>query len=284
MTPRQPAAAGGLLAAALVYASRLGWPVIPLYHVRSDGSCACRDGASCRSAGKHPRIDGWQAITRPELEQVRAWWQRWPQANIGVVLGVGHAVLDIDPRHGGDEALVRLEREHGALPLTPTVLTAGGGAHYHFAAPAGIPTVEIVPGVELKAAGAQVVLPPSRNVAGAYRWDAGAHIADIPLAELPAWLQSLVSDRRRRPLGAPLPQAIIPGQRNRWLASLAGTLRRRGCTELEILECLRALNESRCRPPLPAEELRKIARSISRYEPGVSETSVGASRITVEVL
>ena len=251
--------------AALWYARR-GWPVVPLHHLCADGCCTCHRGAACRSAGKHPRIHGWQAITQPDLEQVRGWWRRWPSAGIGVALGGGHVVLDVDPRHGGDEMLAGLERQHGELSLTPTVLTGGGGVHFHFAAPAETPTVTIVLGLELKAAGAQVVLPPSRSAAGAYRWDVGAHVADVPLAPLPEWLLALAWQRRRS--GAqPLPQRIIEGERNRWLASLAGTLRWRGCTESEIIGCLSVLNASRCGPPLDERELARIARSISRYIP-----------------
>lgn len=252
------------LGRAAAWYARQGWPVIPLHHVHPDGSCSCRQGAACRSAGKHPRIEGWQAITAPDLEQVHAWWRRWPGAGVGVVLGGGHVVLDIDPRNGGDEALAQLERAYGELPLTPTALTGGGGVHYHFAGPADTPTTTIAPGLELKAAGALVVLPPSRSAAGAYRWDAGAHIEDLPLAPLPAWLSTLARQRQRS-AAPPLPAMIVEGERNRWLASLAGTLRRRGCTEAEILTCLRILNRSRCRPPLDDDELAKIARSIGRY-------------------
>ena len=252
--------------AALWYADELTWPVLPLYHVRADGSCTCQQGAACRSAGKHPQIGAWQEVTCPDLEQVRLWWRLWPQANVGVVLGAGHVVLDVDPRNGGDEALAELERAYGELPLTPAVLTGGGGVHYHFAAPADIPTVTIAPGVEFKARGAQVVLPPSRSAAGEYRWDAGAHIADLPLAPLPAWLSALARQRERS-IAPTLPQVITAGERNRWLTSLAGSLRRRGCTEHEILACLHVLNDSRCCPPLKEQELAKIARSITRYAP-----------------
>ncbi|WP_168218722.1 hypothetical protein [Limnoglobus roseus] len=41
-----------LLAAALAYATRLAWPVIPLHAVR-DGACTCGNAARVRSAGKH---------------------------------------------------------------------------------------------------------------------------------------------------------------------------------------------------------------------------------------
>ena len=40
---------------------------------------------------------------RPEPEEVHAWVQRWPTANIGIVNGAvsGLVVMDIDPAHRG---------------------------------------------------------------------------------------------------------------------------------------------------------------------------------------
>lgn len=79
---------------------------------------------------------------------------------------------------------------------------------------------------------------------------------------------------------AALPERIVEGSRNIWLASLAGSLQRRGLGCDEILAVLRLLNQRRCEPPLDDGELVRIARSIVRYPPG----STGMSRITVEVL
>lgn len=272
--------------AAVWYATQLGWAIVPLHWVDARGRCSC-GAPACRSAGKHPLLSDWPRRASADPAAIDAWWRRWPTANVGVALGNGHAVLDIDPRHGGDDALAELEHQYGALPATPVVLTGGQGVHFHFEAPPGTPTVTIMPGLELKAVGAQVVLPPSRSAAGLYRWDAGAHVADLPLAPLPRWLLALAQQARRRASRpGELPPMIPHGQRNSWLTSLGGTLRRRGCGEEEIFACLQILNRSRCRPPLDDAEVRRIARSVARYAPAatVSETSEGASRHHVEVL
>ena len=70
---------------------------------------------------------------------VRALWGRWPGILIGTPTGAanGFDVLDIDPRHGGDESLRDLEQRWGALPDTPVAHTGGGGEHYWFAHPGG---------------------------------------------------------------------------------------------------------------------------------------------------
>ncbi len=261
-----------LARAAAWYAQR-GWPVVPLHWVDDAGQCSCGDPA-CRSAGKHPLLADWPRRATSDPTTIAAWWRKWPQANVGVALGGGHVVLDVDPRNGGDDGLADLERRYGPLPATPIALTGGRGVHYHFAAPPGTPTVTLAPGLELKATGAQVVLPPSRSAAGWYRWDAAAHVADLPLAPLPDWLLALTRPVPRRPgQSRELPPTIREGARNTWLTSLAGSLRRRGCTEEEILACLRVLNASRCQPPLDERELAAVARSVARYAPACSPES-----------
>lgn len=257
-----------LAQAATWYATRLAWPIVPLHWVDNAGRCSCGN-PSCRSAGKHPILADWPRRATRDPATIAAWWQRWPLANVGVALGSGHVVLDVDPRHGGDEALADLEAAHEPLPPTPTVLTGGGGTHYHFVAPPDVPTVTLAPGLELKAAGAQVVLPPSRSAAGLYRWDAGAHIADLPLAPLPDWLLTLAHQARHRSgrLGE-LPAAVRQGERNVLLFRYAAAFRRYGLTEDELTAVLAVLNASRCQPPLDERELRGIARSAARYPAG----------------
>jgi hypothetical protein len=61
---------------------------------------------------------------------------------------------------------------------------------------------------------------------------------------------------------------IPEGQRDITLTSLAGSMRRRGMTESEMAAALLAVNSERCDPPLPEAQVRKIARSVARYEPG----------------
>ena len=90
--------------------------------------------------------------------------RRWPTANVGIATGArsGLVVLDVDPRHGGDEQLAAFEAEHGKLPETAAVVTGGGGAHYYFNHPGGdIRSRKLSPGLELKADGTFVVAPPS---------------------------------------------------------------------------------------------------------------------------
>ena len=161
MTANNEQAAGDMLAAALDHAQR-GWHVIPL-HDMSAGVCSCGDGATCLTPGKHPRITKWQHRASTDRATLAEWWRRWPTANVGIATGArsGLVVLDVDPRHGGDEQLAAFEAEHGKLPETAAVVTGGGGAHY-FNHPGGdIRSRKLSPGLELKADGTFVVAPPS---------------------------------------------------------------------------------------------------------------------------
>lgn len=176
--------------AALDY-SRRGWSVIPVHSI---GRRACTCGRpDCASPGKHPRV-AWTAATEEPAseEQVQEWWRRWPDANVGVVTGrvSGVVVLDVDPRNGGDESLADLVAELGELPPTLTSRTGGGGRHTWFTAPPWpLPSVELAPGIDLKAESGMVVAPPSRHASGgAYVWAD----ADSNVAELPDWVSHLV--------------------------------------------------------------------------------------------
>lgn len=71
------------------------------------------------------------------------------------------------------------------------------------------------------------------------------------------------------PLGNPTLAALtVPdGSRNVELTREAGRLHDGTRTLEELERCLQAVNEARCEPPLPRNEVRKIAGSIHRREP-----------------
>lgn len=157
------AAAGDLLAAAVDYAAVHGFCVLPLHDITA-GHCSCRDGAACTTPGKHPRVLDWRNTASTDPDLIRRWWKQWPEANVGILTGArsGIVVLDVDPRHGGDDDLAALVAEHGALPETAVVLTGGGGLHYYFTHPGGtVDGCNLTAGLELKGDGQFVVGPPS---------------------------------------------------------------------------------------------------------------------------
>lgn len=74
----------------------------------------------------------------------------------------------------------------------------------------------------------------------------------------------------------PIPQRIREGERDKTLTSLAGSMRRRGSSEEAIYAALTVENDLKCDPPLDGDDLRKIARSVGRYEARTSEQAQAA--------
>lgn len=267
-----------LLDAALSYARR-GWPVIPLHTFH--GFCSCGK-PECAAAGKHPRIKAWQREATTDPATVLKWWKAWPDANIGLAAGqrAGWWVLDVDAGRGGEESLAELERKHGKLPDTVQSLTGGGGRHLFFAWPSQPWVGEVRnranvggwQGLDVRGEGGYVVAPPSMHASGwEYSWELSSDPADgVAIAEAPPWLLELVRDGHQETPSAaaePLGDVIPEGGRNAALTSLAGSMRRRGASEAAILAALAAENAARCVPPLPEDELRRIASSVGRYQP-----------------
>lgn len=115
-------------------------------------------------------------------------WEKMPQANIGLVCNPsGLVVLDVDPRHDGDETFARAEASLGSLPRTVSTVTGGGGAHYYFLNPGGSLRGVLGDGLDVRNH-AYVLIPPSVHPSGAkYEWD--EHPDEISIARLPEnWL------------------------------------------------------------------------------------------------
>jgi putative DNA primase/helicase len=235
--------------------------------------------SGARSAAAEYRKCGWSPIPvkagskATSLPRLTPYLERkataeelgaWSWAGVGVVTGPlsDVLVLDVDGPEGEAEL-----KKHGH-PLTPMVRTAGGGLHLYFKHPPGdVRTgIRVAPGLDIKARGGYVVAPPSVGANGMpYEWIVSPKEAE--LAEVPEWLRKLVEAPRGKGPAGPVGEKIPSGKRNATLASLAGSMRRRGMDEEAIFAALSATNESRCEPALEAEEVRKIAASVGRYAP-----------------
>jgi Bifunctional DNA primase/polymerase, N-terminal len=145
--------------------------------------------------GKRPIVEnGFKAATcDPNL--IGAWWERTPNANIGMPTGPASEilVLDVDPEHGGNESLQALP----VRPITWTVQTPSGGWHYWWKYPADVElrntAGKLGPGLDTRGEGGYVVLPPSVGHNGRhYEW-----MFRDDLAAPPRWLvESLVTPPR----------------------------------------------------------------------------------------
>ncbi len=211
---------------------------------------------------------------------IRAWWTRWPDANIGVPTGTPSKlmVVDIDPRNGGNESFEALIAKHGPLPRTAEQFTGGGGRHIVFRHPGVKLARELAPGIDLKAEGGYIIAAPSIHESGKrYVWDGmQGEAALLSPANVPDWLLEratvgsgvLRSRTVREKAHASAGGAWNAGERNTKLASVAGALRKSGVSVRGMKAALHEENRLRCSPPLDTSEVDGIAESISRYPEG----------------
>lgn len=225
-------------------------------------------------AGKRPAVTDWPNW-KATPAAVSAYWERHPNANVGMRTGDGLLVLDVDPRNGGDDALAQLVASHGPIPETPEVLTGGGGRHLYFRAPLGTRSFDLAAGVEVKADGRQVVAPPSIHPSGrAYVWHPARPFSPRSgdYADSPAWM--LRAGAQGGPAGRVsgsewaqlLAQPIGEGSRHTTLARLVGHWLGHGLSVGEVGQLAQLVAEHRAAPPLPLHEVERLVLDLARAD------------------
>jgi hypothetical protein len=169
-----------LLAAALAYAAA-GVAVMPLFAPHEQRRCSCRRGPECNRPGKHPRNRGGLTGASTDPAAITAWWERWPNANLGGLTGTVFDVCDVDGPEGVAAVAPLLGACHGEAPL---VRTGSGGWHLLFQ-PTGLGNrVRFLPGTDWRGKGGYVVLPPSLHASG----NRYTQVRDGELPEVPPTL------------------------------------------------------------------------------------------------
>lgn len=243
-----------LLAQALRYAGR-GWAVLPL-----------------QPKGKIPLTPHGCNDASKDKEQIAAWWEKHPDANVGIATGAasGFFVVDIDGEEG-ELSLKKLEELHVPLPPTGEVITGGGGRHLYFKLPDGQSirnsAGKIADKVDIRGEGGYVVAPPSVHPSGkTYVFSVDTN---NKMVQSPDWLVNLICGDSGRPQGGTHhknPEVILEGKRNEALTELCGHLLGKGLRASVCLdECIKA-NLQSCQPPLPDHEVRQIVNSIAGRE------------------
>jgi Bifunctional DNA primase/polymerase, N-terminal/Primase C terminal 1 (PriCT-1) len=216
---------------------------------------------------------------KPRRDVVRQWWESNPDFNIGIATGMVSGVFCVDIDSDDAEGALRaLEKEHGEVPPTVEVITARG-RHLYFTYRQDRPVNcsaddRIAPGIHVRGNGGYVLAPPSIHPSGCV--DCARSVALAP-----GWLLDRITGNAPRQMKPTPPSVwrelvaigVDEGERNNAATRLAGYFLRHRLDPLLVLELLQLWNASRCRPPLPADDIARIVNSICNAELRRRETN-----------
>jgi hypothetical protein len=252
-----------MLEAALHYAN-LGYAIFP-----------------CEMNGKKPACSHGVLDATPDADTIHKWWGNGTPYNIGLAC---HSIvtIDIDPDAQdwpGKEKAATIKQLAPPLQKTPR-----GGYHIIFRRPENVPwkpsASRLAKGVDVRCGNSYIVVAPSVVNGKPYRWLRPLkQTSNLPLP--PSWLHDALTkiSGETSSINGPFwhgqgskqsPATFLEGQRNDGLFRLGCRLRGCGASYEEIEAALLTFNQQRCFPPLPEDEVLRIARSIERYPCGIS--------------
>lgn len=269
-----------MLEHALKYQS-YGWHVFPVHTIR-DGKCSCGH-ADCENPGKHPMTRNGLTDASNDIEQIKAWWAKWPDANIGVVTGAlsGIVVIDIDNHLEARGFLEKNEFPNTAMQRTGRA--GGNGRHIIYKHP-GVPIKswsKKIPGIDSRGEGGYFIAPPSLHASGnRYEWMTDPELVEI--ADCPQFWIDVCQKKEQAKMTAG--DDIWPeGGRNNRMTSEVGKWRRMDVDFDFALANAQRINLQKCSPPMSEEEVERIVKSVYRYDVKSAE-DIELERIGGEIL
>lgn len=183
--------------------SVLGWPVFPMHSlVFSEDSSACSCGnQKCFLQGKHPRTMRGAKAATTEKNQILEWWNRWPNANIGVASGFNSTgrhllVIDVDLKYYCAYEN-RSVNEFYSIPETPESITGSGGKHIFLYSdvPVKCSVDKLAAGIDVKCDNGYIIAPPGSHKSGnVYKWKIDPFTTSVATA--PEHLLALLASER----------------------------------------------------------------------------------------
>ena len=159
---------------------------------------------------KRPLIKGgFKKATTDEL-QVKEWWEKWPEATIGIETGEksGIWVVDVDLYKEGVQDLHELFPGY-ELPKTKIAKTGNGGKHYYFKYNGeNIPCSagKIGYGIDVRGNGGYIIAPPTPG----YEWE-----NDVSVVPAPPWLEERAvkkkgtkTENKKEPIKSTVPDDV----------------------------------------------------------------------------
>ena len=229
----------------------------------------------CKKNKKEPlTLHGYKDASLDE-KVVNDWWDKYPNANIGLPTGKVNnlVVVDVDVKNdaGGMNSLKQLENECGKFD-TKIVNTPSGGRHYYFNYPDDVDTIKcktnLMSGIDIRADGGYVIAPGSSIDGNPYEFeDEDAQIAELPQKLLEKLTSNMTTYKDYEVSASEVMNGVEQGNRNNSIFKLASKLRGddipRAIAEKQIL-----FAAQNCTPALSAREaMRCLDSAYSLYQP-----------------
>jgi hypothetical protein len=261
-----------------------GWRLVLLHGVDEQGRCTCGKQA-CVTPGKHPSGgNDWPSRATSDENVIEQWFERNGVFNVGVLLGEGSGIVDVEFDNAEGEAAVK---KYGLDAIDTPAYSSGRGVHRLFRWESWMPAAAVVKveGVEVRIGGgnraAQSVSPPSRHHSGRqYAWLPGRSPDEVEPAPLPPAFRDAVLKQagtqkgtgcvRRARDAVARREITTEGGRHDRLVGTASDLcfkeqNLNEAAESGILNLVRAVNSTYCSPPKPDDEVCRIVADQVRF-------------------
>lgn len=223
---------------------------------------------------KRPFMTNWLQYTkqRPTPDNIKSWFKDLRGAGLGAVTGRISNIVVVDVEHDSPYKLDQLLKKY---PTSLISKTGSGGYHLFYQYPQNrgriANRVRMLEGVDLRADGGFIVLPPTVHACGGkYEWLQYGVPGKFPEELLQIESQSTSGDNWITDIY----KGVSEGGRNQAAASLAGYFFKKGLPK-DIIEMFMFEWNEKNDPPLPIQEIHTVIDSISkRHKDIVNFTSV----------
>lgn len=231
----------------------------------------------------------WKAFqTRRATEQeVRAWFAAKPDINIALVCGAvsGVVAVDVDGEKGQEWFKLNMPK-----PNLFQFTSAKYKFHAFYKHPGnGVripPCVKLVEEIDIRGDGSYVVFSPSTHPSGAVyelrKMDGFTGFPSlVPMPDLPVHKNDKGNYEWTggRPARTNSSLQAGKGNRNDTLTSFCGRMYARGCCVEEVLLAAHGWNQSCASPPLPANEVETVVKSMSKTHAGRNPEALNAGAV-----
>ncbi len=232
-----------------------------------------------QAKGKKPLVK-WEKFQkeRPTTDQVNEWWQKWPDANIGIVTGdlSNVDVIDIDSGKGFSEVTKLLPEGFKTAEAT----TPRGGRHLYVSHREGLGNATgFIQDVDYRGQGGYIVAPPSIGENGKpYAWVPGKSLGEVQTEPLPQPIYNSLNksiyiegsspdSNKRLQIVTDSNNLLTQGRRDNDLFHLTNYLVKGGMPQEEIQQYLRVIASKACNPPYPERDISvKIQSAMKRLQ------------------